>query len=98
MTSAEKRLARARRIRHHQAQILEQLREGEILIKRVIERPGDAAARLTVHVLLTNTKHIGERGAEHICKRADVWPTHRLSELSEKERADLVDALPPRAR
>jgi hypothetical protein len=96
MNTAQRRLAEARSIRHHQAQILEQLRDGDISIKRVLERPGDASGRLSVHLLLTNTRHIGERGAEHICKRAHVWPTHRLGKLSEKERADLVDALPPR--
>lgn len=96
MGVASKRLKRARKIRHYQAELLEGLRDGNVSIKSVCEAPGDAAKRISVHTLLTNTKHIGEKGAEHIEKRAKVWPTHRLGNLTKKERDALVAALPPR--
>lgn len=96
MGVAAKRLQKARKIRRQQGELLKSLTAGNAQIKRVLEDPTDAAKRISVHTLLMHTAHIGEAGAERIEKRAGVWPTHRLGNLTKKERAALVDALPPR--
>lgn len=98
MGTATRRLKRGRKIRSQQTAELKALSTGDIHIEDVIGNPSDALKRVSVHVLLKRSPGIGEKGAEKTCKVAGVWPTHRLGNLSKKERDDLIAALPPRVR
>lgn len=93
-----KRLRKARKIRTLQTAQLNQLESGLSVIEDVLRTPSDALKRVSIHTLLIRTPGIGEKGSEKICKTANVWPTHRLGNLSKKERDDLIAALPVRAK
>ena len=98
MGTAARRLKKGRHMRRLTSSALRALSEGSIHIEHVLRTPPIALKRVSVHQLLMRTPHIGEKGAEHICKRANVWPTHRLGKLTAEERANLIDALPDRVR
>lgn len=98
MGTRARRLKTARRIKQQQTAQLKALSTGDIHIEDVLRTPSDALKRVSIHVLLMRTPSIGEKGSEKICKAAKVWPTHRLGNLSKKERDDLIAALPVRAK
>ena len=98
MGTAARRLKSARRMRRLTSAALRALSEGDIHIENVLGTPPVALKRVSIDQLLRHTPYIGEKGAEHIEKRAKVWPTHRLGNLTAEERAALVDALPDRVR
>lgn len=98
MATTARRLKKARKIRSQQATQLEAISNGDLHIEDVLGSPSYALKRVSVHVLLMHAPGIGEKGSEKICRTAKVWPTHRLGNLSKKERDDLIAALPVRAK
>lgn len=98
MGLAQKRLKKARSVRHKQAQKMKLISTGQLSLTNVLGDPPDALRSVRVYNILCAAPHMGEVGARKCCESAGVWPLQRLSLLTRGERHRLIDALPPRAK
>lgn len=94
----EKRLARGRRIRQLIASERRALRRGDIHIEEALRNPSDALKRLPIYIALREAPKLGEKSAQKLCERFDVWPLEPLGKMAPREREEIADALPERVR
>jgi hypothetical protein len=95
---ARKRLSLARRRRHQASVILNELRCGDRYVEDILKDPPDALGPIRVYVMLHCCPRLGEKGVDKLLKKANVWPTTRISKLSESQLTAILDHLPDRAR
>ena len=98
MSTATRRLQTARHIRHQIAHRFKLIESGELRIEDVLRDPDGVLKRVRIHDLIRRSPHMGSKGADHVCRRARVYPLVRLGELEEDARERLIKGLPPRAR
>jgi hypothetical protein len=98
MGAAAKNLKKARHTRHRIASEFSALESGDVSIEDVLGNATSVLNRVRIFDILRRTPHIREEGANNVLKRAKVWPTLRLGNLSSEERRALSRALPERAR
>jgi hypothetical protein len=88
----------ARRAKDARNRELGRLEKGKIKLAEVLREPPDALKKTDVWAVLLACQGLGPEGARRICIDANVWPHTRLWELTKRERADMIRALPKRVR
>lgn len=63
-----------------------------------LESSPDCLNRVCVYDVVRRLPHMGKDGADNALRRAKVWPTTRMGNLTEDERERIIAHLPPRAK
>lgn len=99
MGTKAKRLKKARRVRHLIASEFRALEKGTLNVQDALENPSYALRRVKIYDVLRRVPGVGEETIKRILyKELKLWPLDRVGKLSEKQRHDILAALPPRAK
>lgn len=99
MGVAQNRLKRARRMRHLIASEFRALESGALNVSDALGNPSYALKRVKIDDVLRRVPGLGEETIKKVLhKQLRIWPLDRLGNLSEKERHDILAALPPRVK
>jgi hypothetical protein len=92
------RLDKARRTRTANAEVYAALIDDRMTVRELLERPPTSLGRTRVYDVLRRLPHLGRNGAENVLVRAKVWPLTLMDELTDEEREQILDSLPPRVK
>lgn len=92
-----KQIKQAQRTRRQIAQLFDALSNDRIRADEILRNVPHCLKRVRAFDVVRRFPHMGGDGADRVFKRAKVWPTTRLGQLTDKERERIIDALPPRA-
>lgn len=87
---------KARLVRKERARILAELERGTRAIHDLLDAPPDTVGGADLWDVLLHVPKLGRSGIKQTCERAQVWPHHRLQDLTEDEVERLKAALPGR--
>lgn len=98
MSSRNKRLARARKVRRQAAAHLAALEAGESSVREILVKMPPPMKPVTLWTLLKRTPTLGEVRAKKVCEKAQVWPMVRLGNMSPEARTAVLNHLPERVK
>lgn len=96
MTTSSKQIKSAAEARHRIALTFNALHEGRLSPEDVLESPPACLNRIRIYDVLRRFPHMGRDGADKLLRKAVIWPTTSLGELTLKERRAIVARLPDR--
>jgi hypothetical protein len=96
--TASKRLAKARKIRTHNAHALRLLENGHLDITDILETPPTLFQRIPVYDLLRRVPKLGVDGSRKILTKTETWPYDRLGQISLEKRRLIIELLPDRVK
>ena len=88
-------LEKAKAARIKRAQVRDDLKNGKITVKDVIEMAGNdtTIARMKVSTLIETLPGYGKAKAEKVIEELEIAPTRRLAGLGDRQKAALMDRL-----
>ncbi len=99
MGTKQKRLKKARRVRHLIASEFRALESGQLNVQDALENPSYALKRVRIYDVLRRVPGLGEETIRKVLhKQLRIWPMDKVGNLSKKERHDILAALPDRAK
>lgn len=99
MGAKAKRLQKARRVRHLIASEFRALESGQLNVSDALGNPSPVLKRVKVYDVLRRVPGLGEETIKKVLgKHLRIWPMDRIGALSEKQRHDILAALPPRVK
>lgn len=96
MGTANKRLKKARHTRSLIAQTFDALRNDQVNVSDVLQRPPSCLARIRIYDVLRRIPHLSRDGAETVLRHSKVWPLKTMGNLTPEERQRILAHLPPR--
>jgi hypothetical protein len=84
---------RARRTRAERSRIYAQLGTSKTSVADLLEAPPPALAGEQLYRLLLRQPGIGEARVRKICEGALVWPLTRVGQLTDPQRAAIIDEI-----
>jgi hypothetical protein len=95
--SAEQRLgalAKANEVRRERARLKRELAAGRVEFERVISDPPACARTAILRDLLLAVPRVGPVRADRALARCQITPTKTVADLSDRQRAALIQLLP----
>lgn len=96
--NAQRRLKQARKTRRQIASLFRDLNDGQETLQHILEDPPRCLNSVRIFDLLRRAPHLGEAGANKCLRTARVWPTIRIGNLTQEQREQILEHLPPRAK
>ena len=99
MSTRQKRLEKARRIKSRIGSDLKLLKSDQLTLIGVLDSSERRSlGRARIFDVLRHAPHVSDAGAKKILLTAKVWPLTKLEDLEQVEIDEILECLPPRAR
>ena len=86
-------LRQANHVRSVRAKLKQDLRAGKVLLEQILATPADYLASAEIFDLLVAVPKIGPAKARRLLTIARISPSKTVGQLSERQRARLIDLL-----
>lgn len=98
MSSRQRRLKTARKVRRQIRGSFDALRTGRVTIEDVLRTPPDALGRVSIYQVMLHAPGLGPTGIKKCLQKSKIWPEDKLGQVSQEDRETVIKNLPPRAR